>query len=366
MGLARSRMPPDAPTDRRKPSEPTSRGSTRRSPVTARARMRTPDTGRPRVEDSRARPAMASARSTDGSHRVRTPKRSSRTRPAPKRGPSRSRRRRGESRARTKATFWPLTTNRWVRPAARKSSVISTGWPRSSPRTKPEKRVRRSGGRDATPDRRVRRIAVGQPAGAVAELPPADLGHHQLGGHVPAVEVAPGRRRAPAASGPPAPPARPPAGTGGGPRRHRGPGPRPVCPGCARRPAPRRRRRTGRVTRVAVPRHWPTTGGRNPASARHPRVEASRAAPRITTAGRRATSPARATAATGSSGSRTDAHAPAAVASAIATTAVAMVRRPWPATVRAGSHGLRLTRPSPGDGSPPAWPDRSRAPRAAR
>ena len=295
--------------------------------MTARARMRRPDTGRPRVEDSRARPAIASARSTDGSHRVRTPKRRSRTRPAPKRAPSRSRRRRGESRARTKATFWPLTTSRWVRPAARKSSVISTGWPRSSPRTKPEKSVRRSGGSDATPARRVRRIPL---ANRLGPLPSSHRPTSDTTSWAPTwrrsryflAEAATGRIWPASATCSPASRER---------RRAAAP---PRAWASTRLPPMRTSTRTppkasaGSLTRVAVPRHWPTTGGRNPASARHPRVDASRAAPRITTAGRRATSPASATAATGSKGSRTDAHAPAAVASAITTTVRSPIVRP--------------------------------------
>jgi hypothetical protein len=64
---------------------------------------------------------MATARITEGSQRVSVPKRARTANPATIRLPSVRRRRRGAATASTKATFWPDTTSRWVRPEARKS-----------------------------------------------------------------------------------------------------------------------------------------------------------------------------------------------------------------------------------------------------
>jgi hypothetical protein len=181
-GRARTTMPADAATERRKPIEKTSRGSTSTSPATASASSRMPDCGRPLTAATRARAAMASARRTDGSHRVSNPNSPRVASPASSRAHSGSRRRSGPARARTKATFSPDTASRWARPEARKSSTTSGRWPRSSPRTKPVNKARRSGGSDAAPATSARRSPLAsrlsgppgdQPSMAVTERLPA-------------------------------------------------------------------------------------------------------------------------------------------------------------------------------------------------
>ncbi len=143
-GRAQRAMPKTAATDSRKPRRCTSIGSTRISPAAARDTRRTADASTPIAPLSRARAAMAVARSTDGSQRTAVPNRP-RTTSAAARRPRRPRRRSsGPAAASAKATFWPETASRWVRPAAEKSASTSAGWSRSSPTTRPAHRPRRS------------------------------------------------------------------------------------------------------------------------------------------------------------------------------------------------------------------------------
>ena len=80
--------------------------------VTARARTRSRELGRPIAQASRDTATMATARSTEGSQRVRMPKKTSTPAPATSRPPIASLRNRGATRARTKARFSPDTTRR--------------------------------------------------------------------------------------------------------------------------------------------------------------------------------------------------------------------------------------------------------------
>ena len=122
-GRDRTAMPAHAETDNRNPTDPASSGSTSTSAAAASERTRIDDAGRPSVAAPRARPAIATARSTDGSHLVRTPKVTSTATPVTNRPRSDNRRNSGAAMASTKATFWPDTASRCVRPAARKSST---------------------------------------------------------------------------------------------------------------------------------------------------------------------------------------------------------------------------------------------------
>jgi hypothetical protein len=105
-------MPAHAPTDRRKPTEPTRSGSTRSSAVTATARTRRVEVGRPTSVATSATAAIAEARKTADSQRVSTPKNSNTVKAATKRARRSSRVRTGEARARAKATFCPETARR--------------------------------------------------------------------------------------------------------------------------------------------------------------------------------------------------------------------------------------------------------------
>lgn len=144
-------MPNEAPTESWKPTDRTSRGSTRSSPVTASASTRTDPAGRPVSVAVAATTAIADALRTEGSKRVSSPNDAINATVTDQRHPRRSRRRSGPASTRTNATFWPETTITWVRPDARKSSTISTGWPLSSPRTKPRYSDRCSAGIAAAP-----------------------------------------------------------------------------------------------------------------------------------------------------------------------------------------------------------------------
>lgn len=150
-------MPAHAETESRKPIEPARSGSTSTSPVPASDSTRIDDAGRPRVAAPNASPAMATARRTDGSHRVSTPNVARTNTPVTSRPRIESRRNSGPAMARTKATFWPETASRCVRPAARKSSTSVGSCSRSSPRTRPVNSALRSGGSDAAPATSVRR-----------------------------------------------------------------------------------------------------------------------------------------------------------------------------------------------------------------
>lgn len=150
-------MPAAPATDSRKPSDVTSSGSTRTIPATPSASARSVDAGRPTAEPTAATDAMAVARSTDGSHRVSSANPASTARVATNRGPNRSRLSTGAAITSANATFCPDTASRWVRPAARKASVMSGGWWRSSPRVTPASRLRWRSGREAAPAARVRR-----------------------------------------------------------------------------------------------------------------------------------------------------------------------------------------------------------------
>ena len=125
--------PQVAHTDSWKASTRTRKGSATSTAATAQARVRRPDSGRPRAALVTATPAMAAARSTDGSKRVSSANTPSRASNTTRRTPGRARTIRGEAKASTKATFWPDTTSRWPSPAARKSSDSRGDWLRSSP-----------------------------------------------------------------------------------------------------------------------------------------------------------------------------------------------------------------------------------------
>jgi hypothetical protein len=150
-------MPAVARTDRPNPTEWTRSGSTSSKAVTARARPRPPRTGRPAVVAATATAAMAVARRTDGSKRVRRAKAPSTAKVAAKRTPSRRRRSAGPATASTNATFWPETARRWLRPEARKSSVVAGDCARSSPRRIPVSRAVRSAPRLPAPPTIARR-----------------------------------------------------------------------------------------------------------------------------------------------------------------------------------------------------------------
>lgn len=153
-------IPAQAATDSRNPTEPASSGSISTSATTATARSRTRLTGRPTVEAVMASAAMATALNTDGSHRVNTPKASTTPTPATSRARSPSRRNIGPATASTKATFCPETANRWLSPAARKSSTSSGDCSRSSPSTRPVNNARRSVLSEEAPRTRVRRNSL--------------------------------------------------------------------------------------------------------------------------------------------------------------------------------------------------------------
>ena len=156
---ASTTMLADAATDSWNPTEWTSIGSTSTSAVTARPRSRMLLASRPSVAASAARLAIADARRTDGSKRVSSAKNAIVARVAPRRARRPIRRRAGATIASTKATFWPETASRWLRPDARKSAVTAAGCSRWSPRTNPANRDLCSGSSDDAPRMSVRRRA---------------------------------------------------------------------------------------------------------------------------------------------------------------------------------------------------------------
>ena len=97
-------------------------GSATSTAATAQARVRRPVSGCPSAALVTATPAMVTARRTDGSKRVSTANTASSASSTIRRTPGRARTASGDASASTKATFWPDTTSRCPRPAARKSS----------------------------------------------------------------------------------------------------------------------------------------------------------------------------------------------------------------------------------------------------
>jgi len=163
----RRTMPAHALTESRNPRACTSNGSSSTSAVTARARCRTGGAGRPAHRPAAAIAAIAVARSTDGSKRVTNAKPTSTPMVRPNRAGRPTRRSAGLAATSTKATFWPETTSRWLRPAARKSSLTSSDCRRSSPTITPSTRARSSGRRPASPASRVRRSRFAKENGSV-------------------------------------------------------------------------------------------------------------------------------------------------------------------------------------------------------
>ena len=293
--------------------------------------------------------AMATARRTDGSHRVRTPKPNRMPMPATSRGHNPSRRSSGAATAKTKATFWPDTANRWLRPAARKSSTSSGDCSRSSPSTRPVNRARRSVPSDEAPRPRVRRSSL---ANRLTGPPGWGWSSRSMLRRLPMWRRARWVRLGPVT----------------GPRRPlsvtRSPASRsasidrcdPQAKACTRRPPRRTSARTppgtsrGSLTRVARAVTVPWRGAaRTPSQARAPSDEARAIPARHTTAGRRpatraTTTPPKAA----SSGTGRASQAPAMTASASTTT--------W----------RSLTGPpAPSPAARPAWPGRSPSPRGA-
>ena len=141
-GRAPTTMPAAPATESRKPSEVASSGSISTMAATPRASARSVEAGRPIAAPTAATDAMAVARSTDGSARVSNAKPTSTARVTASRGPKRSRDSTGAAITSAKATFWPDTASKWLRPAARKASVMSAGCARSSPSVMPARRLR--------------------------------------------------------------------------------------------------------------------------------------------------------------------------------------------------------------------------------
>lgn len=352
-GRASSRMPADAATESWKPKTPTSMGSTSTRTITARARVRMPDTGRPSIQAVAAIAAMAEARSTEGSKRVITPKSPTTTSVATQRHRSPSRRSSGRATTSTNATFSPETTSRCDSPAPSKSSATATDWPRSSPKTNPENSARRSAGRAAAPRSNVARTALATRYAG----PPSPAGCRSPASMRPTMW-----RRA-AQSSPPGrgaiwprtriswPAVRPDRTAPGRPRAHRSK----WCPSARTSACIAPPRRSGSVSRVARPDHAPGGAGRVPSQACADSAEPRTVTATASSSGRRQASATTATPAGGQTGTGTATHAPSAVAAARPTTA----RSPSSPTRRAVT-------PAPGCGAGPAWRLRCHAPRRGR
>ena len=144
---ARNRIPAVASTDRAKPGDTTSHGSTSSSTTVATPRARAPRARPWRPSDSSATEPIAAARTTLGSGRASTtnpttPSTPTAVRPRARTPSPRATRSRNPT---TSVRFVPDTAVRWVSPQVRNASTTSGDMRRSSPTTSAGTRARASG-----------------------------------------------------------------------------------------------------------------------------------------------------------------------------------------------------------------------------